>query len=42
MLGMEVATLISGIQEAGKHEVTFNAPRLASGVYFCRLQAAGA
>ena len=42
VLGMEVATLISGIQEAGKHEVTFNAPRLASGVYFCRLQAAGA
>ncbi len=39
LLGMEVATLFSGVQEAGKHEVAFNASNFASGVYFYRLQA---
>ena len=39
VLGMEVATLFSGIQDAGKHEVTFDAAKFSSGVYFYRLQA---
>jgi hypothetical protein len=39
VLGMEVATLVSGVQDSGNHEVTFNASQLSSGVYFYRLQA---
>jgi hypothetical protein len=39
VLGMEVATLFSGVQAAGDHEVQFNAGHLASGVYFYRLTA---
>lgn len=39
VLGMEVATLFSGIQDAGKHDVTFDAAKFSSGVYFYRLQA---
>jgi hypothetical protein len=39
LLGMEVATLFSGDQVAGTHEVTFNASQLSSGVYFYRLEA---
>jgi hypothetical protein len=39
VLGMEVATLFSGVQDAGKHTATFNATRVSSGVYFYRLQA---
>jgi hypothetical protein len=41
MLGREVETLVSGVQQAGRYEVIFNASRLASGVYFYRLQAGG-
>jgi hypothetical protein len=47
-LGQQVATLVNGEMEAGYHEVTFsanggsasggNATRLASGVYFYRIQ----
>ena len=37
ILGRQVATLLEGNQGPGRHEVTFNADRLASGVYFCRL-----
>jgi hypothetical protein len=38
VLGMEVATLFSGVQEAGKHVATFDASRFSSGVYFYRLE----
>lgn len=38
-LGREVATLVNAKQSAGEHAVTFDATRLASGVYFYRLQA---
>jgi hypothetical protein len=39
MLGQEVATLFHGIAKAGQYiPVTFNAAKMASGVYFARLQ----
>ena len=39
LLGREVATLFSGIQDAGEHTATFDATKVSSGVYFYRLQA---
>jgi hypothetical protein len=39
VLGQEVATLVNGQVEAGRHTVHWNAGRLASGVYFCRMTA---
>jgi hypothetical protein len=39
VLGMQMATLFSGVQEAGKHVATFDATRSSSGVYFYRLEA---
>ena len=38
-LGQQVATLIQGEQQAGYHEVKWDASSLASGVYICRLMA---
>ena len=38
-IGREVATLVNETKEAGSYQVTFNASKLASGVYFYRLQA---
>ena len=38
-LGQQVATIIDGEVEAGDHAVRFDASRLASGVYFYRIQA---
>jgi hypothetical protein len=35
-----VAELVSGEYEAGNHKVLFNASRMASGVYFYRIEAA--
>lgn len=37
VLGREVATLVGEQLEPGSHEATFNANRLASGVYIYRL-----
>ncbi|MFA7332327.1 MAG: T9SS type A sorting domain-containing protein [Candidatus Delongbacteria bacterium] len=37
LAGQEVAQLVSGLQEAGRHEVRFDAGALPSGVYLARL-----
>ncbi|MBN2001298.1 T9SS type A sorting domain-containing protein [candidate division KSB1 bacterium] len=37
-LGREVATLADGIQSQGKHDITFNAQDLTSGVYYYQIQ----
>jgi hypothetical protein len=37
ILGAEVATLVNEEKNPGKYEVSFNATRLASGVYIYRL-----
>jgi hypothetical protein len=39
LMGQRVATLISGPQQAGYHTISFDASRLASGVYIYRLRA---
>src|ERR1035437_9727593 len=39
MLGREVANLVNGTQEAGSHSVSFNASKLASGLYIYTLRA---
>jgi len=39
MLGQTVATLVDGLEEAGAHEVRFDARGVASGTYICRLHA---
>jgi hypothetical protein len=41
VLGREVATLVNEELNAGSYETTFDAKKLASGVYFCRLKAGG-
>jgi len=40
-IGVEMATLVNTAQAAGKHEVNFDASRLSSGMYFCKIQVAG-
>jgi hypothetical protein len=37
LLGQVVATLVNGDMKAGRHEATFDASRLSSGVYFYKL-----
>lgn len=39
VLGNEVATLVDEYKDAGRYETTFDASRLASGIYFYRLRA---
>ena len=39
LLGNEIVTLVDEYKPAGKHEATFNASRLSSGIYFYRLRA---
>ena len=39
VLGRKVRTLVDNMEQAGTHEVSFDASDLASGVYFCRLKA---
>jgi hypothetical protein len=39
VLGREIETIVGGEQNAGFYEIEFNASRLASGIYFYRLQA---
>ena len=42
ILGQEVAVLFNGVAEAGQyHRVDFDASRLASGIYFARVQSGG-
>jgi hypothetical protein len=39
VMGNEVATLVNGEMIAGRHEITFNAKNLSSGMYFYRITA---
>jgi hypothetical protein len=41
LLGQEVTTLVNEPQIAGRHRARFDGRSVASGVYFCRLQAGG-
>ncbi len=41
ILGRRVSTLVSGFRPEGRHTVTFDASRLASGMYLYRLEAGG-
>jgi hypothetical protein len=39
IVGKEVATLVNDTKEPGSYEVKFDASKLASGIYFYKLQA---
>jgi predicted esterase len=39
ILGREVATLFEGVRQTGKYDVQFEGSKLASGIYFYRLEA---
>ena len=41
LLGREAAVVFDGLSAAGEHRVSFDGARLATGVYFARLEAAG-
>ncbi|MFH1010794.1 MAG: right-handed parallel beta-helix repeat-containing protein, partial [bacterium] len=41
ILGREPATLVSGTVPAGSHTITWDASHLPSGLYLCRMEAAG-
>jgi hypothetical protein len=40
-IGQEVTTLVQGKQKPGSHQVGWDAGSVATGVYFCRLEAEG-
>ena len=40
VLGREVASLVNGYREAGRHHVTFDAKSLPSGLYLYRVETA--
>ena len=39
LLGREIAVLVNERKQPGQYQVTFDASRLASGTYFCRMVA---
>jgi hypothetical protein len=39
LLGEKIATLVNEVQKAGRHEISFDASLLASGIYFYRIEA---
>jgi hypothetical protein len=39
VLGKEVATLVDEVKQAGLYPLTWNASGVASGTYFCKMQA---
>lgn len=41
ILGKEVAVLFDEVQNAGQHDVIFDANHLSSGVYFYKLASSG-
>ncbi len=41
VMGQEIAILVDGGLEAGRHHVTFDATNLSSGLYFCRIAVNG-
>jgi hypothetical protein len=41
VLGRQVATLVKGAVESGRHTITFNATGLPSGLYIYKLETAG-
>jgi hypothetical protein len=38
MIGRELETIVNEVKSAGSYNVTWNANRYSSGVYFCRLE----
>jgi hypothetical protein len=40
-IGKEICVLVHGIQTVGAHQTTFSGAGLASGLYFCQMQAGG-
>jgi hypothetical protein len=38
IMGQKVATLIDGVQQAGEHQVIWDAENVTSGIYFCCLE----
>lgn len=41
LLGQEVATLVDRLQKPGEYKAEFNADKLTSGIYLCRLSTSG-